>query len=593
MAAARWDVMQVKPITKTTLSICLSTWILLLAPASAAVGAPSPGSEPPAELQVTEAHSLYGMVATGSPEATEAAVSILESGGNAVDAAVAAALVLGVADSDASGIGGMTYMLIRLADGRTVAIDGTARAPGSLNLEKLRNAQMEGRDFGYDKVAVPTTLAVLDLAIRTYGTMSMSQALQPAIAVAEAGYRISPIQTTWTHNYYQDIVAGSDYMPFLIMEDGKTIRETGALVCNHDLAGTLRELARDGVDSFYRGAIADRIEADMVKNGGYLRKADLVALRVRRVPPLTTTYRGAEVFTVPPPGGGDTLVGLLDLLETFPAVFLAEDSLARHSVFVESTRIARTGRASAGAPSTRLRKEQAQIVAQMIVPGTALPKTVISGSVDPDCLPVGESTTQVSIIDGAGNIVSLTQTLGQSFGAKVATPGLGFPYNNLLASFRFDKPHCPGFLRPRGPCPNDIAPVILVDGGGRLMALGSPGSNRIPSILAGVISNVIDRGMDLGAAIDAPRILWGGSDFIRIEMEVAGPLTDPLVDAFNAMGYEFPVDAVHLPAQQSDIVDFGGVNAATYDPASGIYIGVVDPRRGGLAEGPRVIATDD
>ena len=113
----------------------------------------------------------------------------------------------------------------------------------------------------------------------------MSQALQPAIAVAEAGYRISPIQTTWTHNYYQDIVAGSDYMPFLIMEDGKTIRETGALVCNHDLAGTLRELARDGVESFYRGAIADRIEADMVKNGGSLRKADLVALRVRRFHP--------------------------------------------------------------------------------------------------------------------------------------------------------------------------------------------------------------------------------------------------------------------------------------------------------------------
>ena len=265
---------------------------------------------------------------------------------------------------------------------------------------------------------------------------------------------------------------------------------------------------------------------------------------------MTTTYRGTEVLTVPSPGGGNAFVGLLDILETFPAAFLAEDSLARHSVFVESIRIARSGRVERRGTlaSTRLRKEQAQIVARMIAPGTALPKTAITGPVDPDCLPVGESTTQVSIIDEAGNVVSLTQTLGQSFGAKVATPGLGFPYNNLLASFRFDKPDCPGFLRPRGPCPNDIAPVILVDGGGRLMALGSPGSNRIPSILAGVISNVIDRGMDLGAAIDAPRILWGGSDFIRIEMEVAGPLTDPLVDAFNAMGYEFPANAVHLPA---------------------------------------------
>ena len=278
------------------------------------------GSAPP------EVSSQLGMVATGSPEATQAAVGILEQGGNAVDAAVAAALVLGVSDSDASGLGGMTYMVIRLAGGHAVAIDGTARAPGVLDLEALRAAKMEDREFGYETVAVPTTLAVLQLALDTYGTISMAEALQPAIEVATLGYRLSPIQIAWTRAYHEELVVASDYLRFLVMEDGTTIGEPGEIFCNHDLAGTLREIARHGVDSFYRGSIAARIEADMVKNGGFVRRGDLAMVRVRRVPPMTTTYRGVEVLTVPPPGGGDSLVGALDILETFPAAFLAEDS---------------------------------------------------------------------------------------------------------------------------------------------------------------------------------------------------------------------------------------------------------------------------
>jgi gamma-glutamyltranspeptidase/glutathione hydrolase len=556
----------------------------------------------PPQLRATTAYSDLGMVATGSTEATEAAVTILERGGSAVDAAVAAALVLGVSDSDASGIGGMTYMVIRLAGGHAVAIDGTAYAPGSLDLEGLRAAKQADRDFGYEMVAVPTTLAVLDLALRTYGTISMAEALGPAIEVATHGYRLSPIQIAWTRAYHEDLVVASDYLRFLVMKDGETIGAPGDLFCNHDLAGTLREIARDGVDSFYRGSIAARIEADMVSNGGSLRRGDLAMLRVRRVSPMTTTYRGVEVLTVPPPGGGDSLVGTLDILETFPAAFLAEDSLARHHVFIETARIALAGRASAGAgllmagglPATQgQRKAQAPTLAQMIVPGTALPKTAISGPVDPDCLPEGESTTQVSIIDSAGNVVSLTQTLGQSYGAKVATPGLGFIYNNFLSSFKVDKPHCPGYLRPRGPCPNDMAPTILVYDSGRVSALGTPGSSRIPSILASVISNMLDGGMGLGAAIEAPRILWEGGKDTKIYAEIAGLLTDANVDAFNAMGYEQPAEALHFPADPVDLADFGGVNAVTFDPISAIYAGVVDPRRGGLALGPRVIVNND
>jgi len=560
---------------------------------------PSVHAELPEQLQAAEAHSRLGMVATGSPEATEAAVRVLERSGNAIDAAVTASLALGVADSDASGLGGATYMIIHLANGRTVTIDGTAPTPGQFDLAALRAAAEAGTTTGHQMAAVPTTLAVLDLALRKYGTISMAEAIQPAIDLAEHGYSLSEIQIMWADWYYDDLLAASDYFRFLVMDDGKTIGSKGDRFCNYDLARTLRRIANEGVSSFYRGTIADQIEADMVSNGGNLRKGDLARLRVTEHHPVSTTYRGVEVLTVPSPGGGDALVESLNILETFPSDFLAEDSLDRHHATIEAARIARADRANTGAgmlptgmPGASVgSKRHAHARAQMIVPGEALPKTAIAGAVDPDCLPAGESTTQVSIIDKDGNVVSLTQTLGRSFGGKVATPGLGFPYNNFLEGYRVDKPRCPGFLRPFAPCANDMAPSILVFRDGSIIALGTPGSNRIPSILSAVISNLIDRGMSLRESVEAPRVLWGGETSGNIEAEIAGAVTDTHMDALNSMDYELPLLRIHFPADPAYLADFGGVNAALYNPTEGTYTGVTDGRRGGLPKGPRVVAT--
>ena len=567
---------------------------------SAAVAGMTPPKveiELPQQLKTTAAHSRLGMVATGSSEATEAAVQVLENGGNAIDAAVTASLALGVADSDASGLGGSTYMLIRFANGHTVAIDGTSLVPGNFDLEGLRKTVQAGKTYGYEFTAVPTTLAVLDLALRKYGTISMPEALEPAIDLAEHGYGLSEIQITWTKWYLEDILVAPTYSRFLILDDGKTIGSSGDRICNHDLARTLRRIARDGVNSFYRGTIADQIESDMIANGGNLRKGDLARLRVTEHQPVRTTYRGVEVLSIPAPGGGDALVESLNILETFPSDFLAHDSIDRYQAMIEAVRIARADRASTGAgmlptgmPGTMvLSKRHAYDRAQMITPGRAIPKVEISGPVDPDCLPAGESTTQVSIIDTDGNVVSLTQTLGRSFGGKVATPGLGFFYNNFLEAFRFDKPHCLGFLRRLAPCANDMAPSILVHDDMTLIALGSPSSNRIPSILSGVISNLVDRGMGLQDSIEAPRVLWGGETSGNIEAEIAGAVTDTDVDALDSMDYELPLLRIHFPADPAYLADFGGVNAALYNPTEGAYTGVVDGRRGGLAEGPRVV----
>ena len=579
--------------------LVLSAWFLLLliwtAPATGPAETKGPSDDVAMHtyLNAVEARSDFGMVATGSPEATEAAVAILEHGGNAIDAAVAAALVLGVADSDASGIGGATYMVIQPTGRPAVVIDGTSLAPVHVDIARLREVKQNGQTYGYEMVAVPTTLAVLDLALERYGTISMADAVQPAIEVAENGYRLSPIQIAWTENYYDNIMAASIYTPHLIMEDGRTIGKPGDLHCQPELANTLKRIAVDGVDSFYRGSIADEIEADMIANGGFLRKADLVMLRIRERPPVRTSYRDVEIVTVPAPGGGETLIEILNIMETFPPEFLAEDSLERHHALVETFRIGNADRGGSVGSPTQVRsqvtsKNHARDRARMIIPGKVISRRGITGPVDPDCLPKGESTTQVSVIDQNGNAVSLTQTLSRSFGAKVATRGMGFFYNSFLEAFNVEKPHCGGFLQPRSPCVNNMAPTIVLRKGHPVAVLGSPGSNRIPGIIATIISNMVDRWMTLRTAVAAPRIVWGGRSRLRVTVEMIGPFTSDDMDALLEMGYQ-EVERVEFPPKPVDFARFGGVNAVACDPSSGVYSGVADPRRGGLAMGPRAV----
>jgi gamma-glutamyltranspeptidase/glutathione hydrolase len=535
------------------------------------------------------------MVATGSPEATEVAVDILEQGGNAVDAAVAAALTLGVTDSDASGIGGMTYIVLHLADGRTVAIDGTSHAPIGINVEDYRRFKETGRNFGYPLIAVPTTLATLEHARRRYGTLDMATLIGPAIEVAKRGYALSAMQVIWTRKYYENIMKSPLYLRYLALEDGRTIGTPGDHLCQADLANTYRRIASEGVRSFYRGSIADEIEADMIRGGSYLRKSDLARVRILEPRPLHTTYRGFDVFTFPPPGGGAAVISILNLLETFPSDFLAENSLERHHVLIEVSRIA-----AADAPlaahrqrnfgTDPLGKTFARDRVALIIPGKAIPTEVLTPPSDPECNTSGDHTTQVSVVDNMGNVVSLTQTLSRSFGAKIATPGLGFPYNNLLEFFNADKPQCPGYLRPNSPCRSDMAPTIVLKDGMLIAALGAPGSNRIPGIVAQVISNIVDRGMKLDDAISAPRVLWGSADVkSSVQIEVTPPITDEDVQALEEMGFEDMIVLRYPPQPGEILAGFGGVNAVGWDAEAMTFIGVGDGRRWGSTQGPRVV----
>lgn len=554
--------------------------------------------EPPSELLAPEARSDFGMVATGSPEATRAAVGILERGGNAVDAAVAAAMMLSVSDTDGSGIGGMTYMVIHRADGRDVAIDGTPPAPIHVDVEQLLELQQADRLFGHTTVAVPTTPAVLELARSRYGTMAMAELLQPAIEVAEQGYFLSPIQITWTHRYMNELMA-SRFLRFVAMEDGHTVGRPGDRLCRPALAATLRRLANHGVADFYRGGIADLIERDMAAHGGFLRKSDLMLLRVRERPPQRTTYRGFDVVSFPAPGGGCRVTGALNVLESFPASLLAGDSVERLNVLLEAYRVASVGDAvlAAARPAAVVPLDgcidsfEATALARLIEPGGILPTSLLEAFSDPRCSTFGENTTQVSVVDQHGTTVSLTQSLGRSYGAAVMSPELGFPYNDLLVSFNFSSPDCPNYLRPRSDVPTPMAPTIVLHEGRLVAALGSGGSNRIPSIISLTISNLVDRGMDLHEAVVAPRLLWGGTaeQEPRVLIEIAPPLGDHQADRLLEFGYP-TVDRVTFPASPLELARMGSVNAVGFDPDRGEFVGVGDPRRSGVALGPAVVA---
>ena len=392
-------------------------------------------------------------------------------------------------------------------------------------------------------------------------------------------------------------ILASNYMRFTVLEDGQNLGQPGDTVCRPDLRSTLQRIAAEGSATFYRGSMADEINADMQANGGYLRKVDLARYRVPEAAPLRTRYREAEILAFPPPGGGGEVVETLNILETFPGTFIAEHSPERLHVMIEATRLAQADHggasASANTPfgSSNLGAAHAHERAALITPGRAIPDDRLGPRGTASVL--GEHTTQISVVDRDGNVVSLTQTLCRQYGSKVAAPGLGFIYNSCLEFLDFEDPQSPIYLRPGGTFPTNMAPTI-VRTPRQVIALGSAGSDRIPPAICDVITNVVDRHLGIRDAVVAPRAIWNSAhDPGRLCIEVARPIGQSDVKRLRRMGFDTMYVLGYPPDPVSDAAFFGGVNAAAFDSSTGVFTGVGDPRRDGFAEGPRVAAVSD
>ena len=520
-----------------------------------------------AEVQNQEVRAASGMAASAHPLASQAGVDILKAGGNAVDAAVAAAFVIGVVEPNACGIGGEGVMVIYLAKERkATTIDYRSAAPSSVEFpDGLPKS-------GYSSVAVPGTVAGLCLALEKYGTMSLAQVLAPAIEIAEKGFVIGPTLAGIILDSYELLMEERDLAELFCPDEFPL--EAGAILRNPDLAQTLRKIASGGQDVFYRGEIAERIGAEMQARGGFITKDDLAGYRAIEREPVQGKYRGHLIISAPPPAGGLAVIEILNILGNFSLGKTNPLSRGRIHLLTEAMKRGLVDwRAFVGDPdfvrvpvSRLLSKSYAKIRASEIEPGR------ISNRIEPGVAGgiQGASTTSLATVDKEGNLVALTQTLSDFFGAKVIIDGTGILLNNEIKNFSAAGPNA---LAPGKRMRTAVAPTLIVKRGRALAALGTPGGIRILTTTVLVLSNLIDHRMGIQEAIEMPRFFPLGR-----ELSIEPRFPEKAVAELEAMGYTVK------SLRELDLF-FGGAQGILIDPKTKVKIGGADPRRDGAVVG--------
>jgi len=506
--------------------------------------------------------SRHGMIATQHYLATDAGVEILEAGGNAIDAAVAAAYALGVCEPAASGLGGQTMMLIHLAKTRrTFALDGSSRAP---NLSSMATLTKSDRRRGYRAATVPSTPAVLNYARHKYGTLPQEKVLEPAIRLAEHGYLVSELQHRLLRRERKYLQAGTAASLFL--QNAHRTYKAGERFRQPVLAETLKRLAEKGTPDFYTGKIAELIHQDMVQNDGLIRIDDLAQIpRPIERRPVTCHFDGARVFTFPPPGAGRNLVELLNIVSHIPIKFRNPDTprgalylahIIQQAFRDRSDRPFDPNFYSQVSRKRMLSVEYAQKVARQI-------RKQIKTH--------GE-TTHLSVMDRFGNVVALTQSIERVYGACVATAELGFLYNNYMMAFETENIRHPYYLRPNAVPWASVAPTIIFRGKQPWLAIGSPGSERIVSSILQVLLRLPRQ--SAYDAVAAPRMHCSLDGKVSLE---ASCMRSDIPDTLERHGFTIDVrDPLSFYLGCVQLVQREGDE----------FIGVADPRRDGAAGGP-------
>ena len=468
------------------------------------------------------ARGQKGMVSTSHPLASETGIKILKQGGNAIDAAVAIAFVLGVVEQYSSGIGGGSLVMIRLADSSEVlAVDARETAP----LKSTRDMYLRDGEAvpdlsrtGVLAGGVPGTVAGLELILKKYGTMSLAEIMEPAIHYAENGFEL-------TQRHVNAIKSSREKLEKFptsakIYFSGDQLPEVGALLVQHDLAVTLKTIASNGSHAFYKGEIAKKIVKFMEQNGGLITATDLASYQAKLRNPVYGTYRGYDVYSMPPPSsGGIHVIQILNILEGYDFRGTERYSAEFTHLLAEAMKLAFADRAHflgdsdfvdvpvAGLISKPYAEEQrskinTDQVLELENHGNPVPYE-------------SENTTHFSVLDQDGNAVSITQTVNTSFGSGMIIEGTGIILNNEMDDFSA-QPGVPNIYGLVGAEANSIAPqkrplssmspTLLVKDDQTFMVIGSPGGPRIITTVVQSIINVIDYGMDIQAAVDAPRI---------------------------------------------------------------------------------------
>ena len=540
-----------------------------------------------AAISAISAPFTNGIVATVHPTATQAALDVLKSGGNAVDAAVAAALTLGVVDTDNSGIGGGCFMLIRRADGSFVALDGRETAPESATRDMFirdGKADPELSQTGPLASGVPGALAVYEYAVRNFGKKQLKDLISPAADGAERGFVLDASYASRLKSVSSEM-ARFESSRAVFFREGKPLG-SGEILRQPDLAKTYRAIAEHGSDWFYRGPFAEATEKWMKQNGGLLTAADFQRYRIQLREPLLSTYRGFMVIGFPPPSsGGVHIAQMLNILERFDLKRM--DEATRLHVIAETMKLAFADRAHwlgdpdfAKVPRGLLDKDYASGLAANINTGRV---TRVASHGSP---PNWESdlfkkhTTHFSVADAQGNWVACTATINTSFGSKVVIPGTGVVLNNQMDDFSA-QPGVKNFFGLIGGEANAVgpgkrplssmSPTIVLKDFKPFIALGAAGGPKIISQVLLELVEMLDLGRSPAEAIARPRI---HHQWIPDELIVEQNLPAGLQEALSQKGHK-------IKAQSG--MGVSQIIALTSD-ASG-FVGAADPRAGGSASG--------
>ena len=538
------------------------------------------------------------MVVTAQHLATRVGVDVLKDGGNAVDAAVAVGYALGVVYPAAGNLGGGGFMTIRLADGRKTFLDFREKAPlaasANMYLDAAGNVIKGASTNGHLAVGVPGTVSGMELALAKYGTMKRAALIAPAIRYAQDGFVLDQgdvdMLVTATADFRKDAATGA-----IFLNHGEPFAPGQKLV-QKDLAATLKRVSENGVSGFYQGPVAAAIVASSQAGKGIITQADLDQYTTREMKPVECDYRGYGIVSAPPPSSGGVIIcEILNVLEGYPLKELGFRSAQSVHYQIEAMRHAYVDRNSyLGDPDfvknpldRLLDKAYAAKLRGAITPD----KAGVSKDIKPGVAPhEGSNTTHYSIVDRFGNAVSVTYTLNDWFGAKVTASGTGVILNNEMDDFtaKIGVPNLYGLVQGEanaiapGKRPlSSMSPTIVTKDGKPVMVVGTPGGSRIITAVVHTIINVIDYGMNVQEAVDAPKFhqQWL-PDVTTVEAFALSPDTRKILEA---MGHKLgnPQPANHLAAILVGAPSLGGKRVG-----KNRFYGANDPRRNsGLALG--------
>lgn len=563
---------------------------------------PKPGDRPAANPYATRSVALArnGMIATSQSLASAAGLKVLQDGGNAVDAAVTAAAVLAVVEPSMTGIGGDLFAIVYDARTKTIrALNASGRSAYAATPEAFaRRGETRMPGSGVLSVTVPGVVEGWAELLGKYGTISMARAVAPAVAYAKNGYPVAEIlHTQWAAGQRKlaaDPVTAAIFLP------GGAVPRTGDVFANPKLAATLEAIGAGGRDAFYKGPIARAIVADMRKRDGLLEERDFAEHRADWIDPISTSYRGYQVYELPPNTQGFLVLEMLNILEGFDIRAMGHNSAAYLHALVEAKRIAFADRAAYLADpdfvppallKTLISKDYGAKRRAEIDPNRAAEQykagVIASASgapfAGPGLGPAGEDaqnftgrdrgdTIYMTAADGSGNFVSLIQSLYSDFGSGVVAGDTGILLHNRGSGFNLVAGH-PDQIAPHKRPLHTLIPAFVTKDGRPYFSFGVMGGDHQAQGHVQVLVNLIDFGMNVQEAGEAARINHGNNGLL-VERNVPQAARDGLV----ALGHK--VTAAGAPSGS-----FGGYQGILFDPRTGVLMGGSDPRKDGVAIG--------